>query len=142
MSKQKTREQYLLDVISEYEKFTGIIGCHLKDRLWDTCIVDWLLLNRAIDRIERNKDQYTQDQSGWISFADGKPKQGERVLLKTNYNDNCPYVVGYWGCGEWEACTVNVIAEKDYNGNEALVDRAFESSDVIQWQYLPPTEEA
>ncbi len=73
----------------------------------------------------------------WVSVDDGKPKQGQRVLLKTNYDENCPYVVGYWGCGEWEACTVNVAAEKDYNGNEALVERVFESSDVTHWMPLP-----
>lgn len=76
----------------------------------------------------------------WISVDEFKPKQGERVLLKTEYDENCPYVVGYWGCGEWEACTVNIEAEKDYNGCTACVERLFENSDVTHWMPLPEKE--
>lgn len=87
--------------------------------------------------------QYTQDQSGWVSVDECKPKQGERVLLMIGNDNGQPYVVGYWGCGEWEACTVNVEAEKDYSGNIACVERAFESNDVTHWKQLPlpPTQE-
>lgn len=41
----------------------------------------------------------------WKLAAESKPNQGERVLLKIKW-ENCP-VVGYWGAGVWEACTVN-----------------------------------
>lgn len=41
----------------------------------------------------------------WEIATESKPVQGERVLIKIRYEDNP--VVGYWGCGEWEACCVN-----------------------------------
>jgi hypothetical protein len=41
----------------------------------------------------------------WKDATQSKPKQGDRVLLKIA-DENNP-VVGYWGTGEWEACTVN-----------------------------------
>ena len=74
----------------------------------------------------------------WVSVNSSKPKQGVRVLLKTEFDENCPFVVGYWGCGEWEARTVNVEADADYNGNIACVERAFVSNDVTHWMPLKP----
>lgn len=62
----------------------------------------------------------------WKLAKESKPRQGERVLLKIGY-ENCP-VVGYWGCGGWEVCTVNHYADGD-----AIVERAFESSDVTHY---------
>jgi|GEM_PF-2831881 len=110
-------------------------------------IREWLYKNRPDAATTYNIDlidQYTKDQSAWVGVDEFKPKQGERVLLMIDNDDGQPYVVGYWGCGEWEACTVNIEAEKDYNGNIACVERSFESSDVTRWQPLPLplTEEA
>jgi len=47
----------------------------------------------------------------WKLATGSKPKQGKRVLLKIR-GENCP-VVGYWGSGMWEACTVNIYASQD-----------------------------
>lgn len=66
-----------------------------------------------------------------ISADKEKPKQGIRVLLKTNYDNHCPYVIGYWGCGRWEACTVNFQSSDDSN-----IESAFASDDVTHWEYL------
>ncbi len=109
MSKQKIREQYLLDIIGEYEKFTGMIGVHLKDKLWGTCIVDWLLVNRAIDRIERNKDQYTQDQSGWISVD--KVRLNVDLVLPVARYEGPDYYKGYHQAREDILATLPPIEE-------------------------------
>lgn len=77
----------------------------------------------------------------WVSVETSKPKQGERVLLRTLYDDHCPCVVGYWGSGVWEACTINVVADEDYNGNIACVERSFMNEDVTHWQPLPAAPE-
>jgi len=110
-----------------------------------------LALRKAAIELEQENTAYRislenleakKDQIAWVSVDEFKPKQGERVLLMIDSDDCQPYVVGYWGCGEWEACTINIEAEKDYNGNIACVERSFESNDVTHWQPLPPTQEA
>lgn len=72
---------------------------------------------------------------GWISVNEQTPSQGERVLLKIDLED-CP-VVGYWGCGRYEACTVNMEVSCGafcYGGN---VDGSFSGEDVTHWMPLP-----
>ena len=76
-----------------------------------------------------------QRESEWVSVDERKPKQGDRVLLTTK-DEICP-VVGYWGCGEWEACTVNF---KD-DCISCLVDQNFTSDDVTHWKPITPPKE-
>ena len=72
--------------------------------------------------------------SEWIRASEQKPPQGERVLLKISYED-CP-VVGYWGAGEWEACTVNHRVDCGTWCQGGMVERAFESEDVSHWKAI------
>ena len=65
----------------------------------------------------------------WKVATESKPKQGERVLLKIAY-ENCP-VVGYWGAGEWEACTVNIRAVSD-----SLIDNNFDQNEVTHYAHI------
>lgn len=37
----------------------------------------------------------------WKNAKESKPKQGKRVLLKIEHEENA--VVGYWGAGGWDA---------------------------------------
>lgn len=67
----------------------------------------------------------------WNKAKDSKPSQGHRVLLKIEHEE-CP-VVGYWGCGEWEVCTINMTVDccgYCYGGSCA---RDFESIEVTHW---------
>lgn len=65
----------------------------------------------------------------WKVATESKPKQGERVLLKIMY-ENCP-VVGYWGAGEWEACTVNI-----YSVDGAYLEGNFEQYQVTHYAHI------
>ena len=69
----------------------------------------------------------------WHKANQWKPDQEERVLLKIKHED-CP-VVGYWGCGEWEACTVNLEA-RCCLGMEDEVVQTFTSEDVTHFAYI------
>ena len=66
----------------------------------------------------------------WIKANSRKPDQGERVILKIKHED-CP-VVGYWGCGEWEVCTVNL----DVIYGDAEIIKNFKSEDVTHYAYI------
>ena len=110
----------------------------LKDRIWknakndmagfyETELLD--LVNDVVNDLGLSNE--------WVSVDTEKPKQGVRVLLTIREYEYRSYIVGYWGCGTWEACTVNVEADKDYNGNQACVERAFSNDDVTHWQPLP-----
>lgn len=95
----------------------------------------------AENRIEVITAYFQDLEPQWVSVYDSKPKQGERVLLRTSHDEHCPYVVGYWGSGVWEACTANVVADEDYNGNIACIERSFMNEDVTHWQPLPTAPE-
>lgn len=69
----------------------------------------------------------------WLDSRMPKPAKGRRVLLKIKHED-CP-VVGYWGCGEWEACLVNVEA-RCCLGMEEHVGATFTSEDVTHFAYI------
>jgi len=64
----------------------------------------------------------------WHKANSWKPYQRERVLLKIKHED-CP-VVGYWGCGGWEACTVNVEVKCGAWCQGGLVEKNFKSEEV------------
>jgi len=73
--------------------------------------------------------------SEWISVDRSKPEQGKRVLLSIACED-CP-VVGYWGEGRWEACTVNhevSCGTYCYGGD---VDGNFKTEEVTHYMPLP-----
>ena len=70
----------------------------------------------------------------WIDANSCKPDQGERVLLKIKHED-CP-VVGYWGCGEWEACTVNVEVTCGAWCQGGSIKRNFKSEEVTHFAYI------
>lgn len=65
--------------------------------------------------------------SSWKDAKQSKPDQGKRVVLKIRF-ETSP-VVGYWGCGRWEACTVNMMVE----GGEGNIEASFESEDVTHY---------
>ena len=67
----------------------------------------------------------------WLDAKESKPKQGERVLLKIEYED-CP-VVGYWGCGAWEVCTVNFFV---YGSYYTKIGGDFEQNQVTHYAYI------
>jgi len=71
----------------------------------------------------------------WNKASESTPSQGERVLLAIAYEE-CP-VVGYWGEGEYEACTVNMDVDCCAFCYGGMVDRAFKSSDVTHWMQIP-----
>lgn len=78
----------------------------------------------------------------WQDANQSKPPQGERVLLKLA-NEECP-VVGYWGCGEWEICTVNLqynVTREGYPLDipvdyDVEIQPAFFQEDVLQYAQL------
>ena len=72
----------------------------------------------------------------WHDANESKPKQGDRVLLKIRYEDDCP-VVGYWGSGEWEACTMNHEVSCSAFCYGGSVDRNFKSDEVTHWTEIP-----
>lgn len=67
----------------------------------------------------------------WKDAKQSKPKQGDRVLLKIRYEETA--VVGYWGAGEWEACTVNHRARQDGKHWDAHCEGNFKSSEVTHY---------
>ena len=67
----------------------------------------------------------------WEDAKKCKPKQGDRVLLKIRWED-CP-VVGYWGCGEFEVCTVNMETNCGAWCNGGTPDKNFKSEEVSHW---------
>ena len=69
----------------------------------------------------------------WLNAKESKPSQGERVLLKIAYED-CP-VVGYWGCGVWEVCTVNLYIDCSYY-EDAEIAGNFEQNQVTHYAYI------
>lgn len=73
--------------------------------------------------------------SDWISVEEGTPKQGDRVLLAIQHEE-C-LVVGYWGCGEYEACTVNMEVSCCGYCYGGMVERGFRSEEVTHWMPLP-----
>lgn len=73
--------------------------------------------------------------SEWIDATASKPKQGDRVLLSIKYEE-CP-VVGYWGEGRWEACTVNHEVSCCTYCYGGMVDGNFKSEEVTHYMHLP-----
>ena len=71
----------------------------------------------------------------WVRADSIVPKQGERVLLKIR-DENCP-VVGYWGCGEWEVCTVNISAADCTYTDFVEIAGTFDQEDVTHWMMIP-----
>lgn len=67
----------------------------------------------------------------WKLANESKPKQGERVLLKIQWEDNP--VVGYWGEGRWEACTVNHEVSCCGHCYGGSVDGNFKSTEVTHY---------
>ena len=67
----------------------------------------------------------------WKNAKQSKPDQGKRVLLKIKYEE-CP-VVGYWGAGEWDACTVNHRASEDGKDWDAYIEGNFRSGEVTHY---------
>lgn len=67
----------------------------------------------------------------WKLAKESKPKQGERVLLKIQWEDNP--VVGYWGCGEWQACAVNHEVSCGQFCYGGMVDGNFKSDEVTHY---------
>ena len=67
----------------------------------------------------------------WYKATERKPKQGDRVLLKIEY-ENCP-VVGYWGEGRFEACCVNHCVEGQDGWSCGEVAGNFEDREVTHW---------
>ena len=74
-------------------------------------------------------------ESQWVSVDSSKPSQSERVLLNVSGED-C-LVVGYWGCGQWEACTVNHEVQCGTYCQGGNIEACFTSDEVTHWMPRP-----
>lgn len=81
-----------------------------------------------------NAPRHYEAHGGRLDASQSKPPQGERVLLWLRY-ESCP-VVGYWGTGEWEACTVNLKTECDSFCMGGQPDRDFKNGDVLFYAHI------
>jgi len=65
----------------------------------------------------------------WQPVTQGKPSQGDRVLLKVEKDGELMHCVGYWGCGMWEVCTILMESESDW------IEKDFDDLDVLAYAY-------
>lgn len=78
--------------------------------------------------------------SDWISAETSKPSQGDRVLLAVK-DEDC-LVVGYWGCGRFEVCTVNHEVFCHEHICAGSIEARFDADDVTHWMPLPEPPKA
>ena len=67
----------------------------------------------------------------WQSVTQGKPSQGDRVLLKVAMDGDAMHVVGWWS-GEWMICDQLLAAV----GDKDEVVENFRQDDVLAYSYF------
>ena len=69
----------------------------------------------------------------WQPVTQGKPSQGDRVLLKVEKDGELMHCVGYWGCDMWEVCTM--LMERMESESE-WIEKDFDDLDVLAYAYF------